>query len=236
MNPIKLILSHNKKNNLKFDEKNHKYTILDDIKLESVTTKLKKFFPFDAVKIAKRLAELRGIHHNDILDEWERIRDNGSYIHLLAEKICNGNKLSTVEQNKVKHVMQFIKDHPHFEILGSELRVFSKKYKVAGTIDLVLLNKENNKLYFLDWKTSIKDIVKNDYWEMAKGKLKELPANKYHKYFLQVAIYMFIAKLEYGIEIYDSMLIHLREDLTYKILEPIDLLLFAEDVLMSDSI
>jgi len=48
------------------------------------------------------------------------------------------------ELEKVKHVAQFLADHPHFKILGCEIRLFSRKYKAAGTVDLMLLNEEND--------------------------------------------------------------------------------------------
>ncbi|MEA2037418.1 MAG: PD-(D/E)XK nuclease family protein, partial [Nanoarchaeota archaeon] len=223
MNPANKILEHNKEHNLQFNEKDHIYTILDGIKLDSVTTKLKDFFPFDAKKVAEELAERRGTHAALILEEWRKIRDNGTYTHLLAEKICNGDKLCAEELEKAKHVVQFLKDHPNFQILDSEVRVFSKKYNIAGTVDLMLLNKENNKLYLLDWKTSNKEIEKDEHWSMAQGILNELPHNKFYQYSMQVAIYSFILKEEYSIEIYDSLLVHLRNDQTYKVIEPTDL-------------
>lgn len=233
MNPAKKVLEHNKKHNLLFDEDNHIYTILDGIKLDSVTTRLKEFFPFDAKKIAEKLAEQRGTDPEIILDDWTRIRDNGSYTHLLAEKLCNGEKLSPSELENVNHVVQFLKDYPNFKILGTELRVFSQKYGIAGTVDLMLLNKDNNKIYLLDWKTSSKEIDKESYWDMAKGVLNELPHNKFYQYSMQVSIYSFILKEEYDIDVYDSLLVHLRDDKTYKVIEPSDLLMFAEDVLKS---
>jgi len=231
-NTIEKISKHNKEFNLKFDEDNHRYTILKDIKLESVTTRLKDFFPFDAEKVAREVAARRGVPHELILENWEKIRDNGTHTHLLAEKLCNGNKLCAEDLAKVKHVIQFLEDHPHFKILGCEIIIFSKKHKLAGTVDLILLNNKNSKLYILDWKTSNKEIEKDQYWDMAKGKLKELPHNKFYQYSLQVAVYMAILKLEYGIEVYDSLLIHLKNDQTYRVIEPTDLLMYVQEVLI----
>ena len=232
INPINIISKHNQKFNLKFDEENHRYTILDDLELDSVTTRLKDFFPFDAEKVAREVAVRRGIHHKIILEDWEKIRDNGTHTHFLAEKLCNGNQLNAKELAKVKHVMQFLEDYNHFEILGCEVIIFSKKHKLAGTVDLILLNKKNNKLYILDWKTSNKEIEKDEYWGMAKDKLKELPHNKFYQYSLQVAVYMFILKQEYGIEVYDSLLVHLKDDQTYRVIEPTDLLMYAQEILI----
>ncbi|MEK6828038.1 MAG: PD-(D/E)XK nuclease family protein [Nanoarchaeota archaeon] len=231
-NTIEKISKHNKEFNLKFDEDNHRYTILKDIQLDSVTTRLKDFFPFDAEKVAREVAARRGVNHKQILEDWEKIRDNGTHTHFLAEKLCNGNKLCAEDLAKVKHVIQFLEDHPHFKILGCEIIIFSKKHKLAGIVDLILLNNKNSKLYILDWKTSNKEIEKDQYWDMAKGKLKELPHNKFYQYSLQVAVYMAILKLEYGIEVYDSLLIHLKNDQTYRVIEPTDLLMYVQEVLI----
>ena len=232
MNIIKKILEHNKKCNLQFDEKNHIYTIDGDIELESVTTKLKDFFPFDAEKVAMKVADFKGIPYEMVLEDWKRIRENGTHTHLLAERLCNGNKLCAEELSKVKHVVQFLEDHPHFKILGCEVIIFSKKYKVAGTVDIMLLNKDNNKLYILDWKTSSKEIEKDQYWEMAKGVLSDIPHNKFHNYSMQISIYMMILKEEYGIEVYNGLLVHLRDNMTYRVIEPTDLLMYVQEVLI----
>ena len=49
--------------------------------------------------------------------------------------------------------------------------------------------------------------------------------------FMKAAAYSHILKQEYGIEVYDSLLVHLRDDQTYRVIEPTDLLMFAEEVL-----
>ncbi|MDP7180517.1 MAG: PD-(D/E)XK nuclease family protein [Candidatus Woesearchaeota archaeon] len=231
MSPVNKISEHNKKHNLQFEEKEHKYTIEGDIVLKSVTTKLQSFFPFDAIKVANELALQRGVDPKSILDEWDTIRDNGTATHNLAERFCNGEELTNEELNKVKHVSTFLKCYSHFQVLGSEVRIFSKKYKVAGTIDLVLKNKTNNRIYLLDWKTSSKEIERDKYWDMAQGKLSNLPHNKFHQYSMQLAVYSKIIKEEYDITVFDGLLVHLREDQTFNAIEPADLLKFADDVL-----
>ena len=230
---FKKILNHNKKYRLKFDSETHTYTILDDVVLCSVTTRLKSFFPFDAEKVAMKVADFKGIPYKMVLEDWKRIKENGTHTHSLAEKLCNGNKLCAEELSKVKHVVQFLEDHPHFEILGCEVIIFSKKYKVAGTVDIMLSNKEDNNLYILDWKTSSKEIEKDQYWEMAKGVLSDIPHNKFHNYSMQISIYMMILKEEYGIEVYNGLLVHLRDNMTYRVIEPTDLLMYVQEVLIN---
>ena len=52
----------------------------------------------------------------------------------------------------------------------------------------------------------------------------EIPNNKFYKYSLQLAVYMLILKEEYGIEIYDAFMVHLRNDGSYLKIEPIGML------------
>tara|TARA_Y100000310_G_scaffold96633_1_gene94383 strand:+ start:5365 stop:6087 length:723 start_codon:yes stop_codon:yes gene_type:complete len=231
MDPIKTIQEINSKHNLKFNEAAHRYTIENSFVLESVTTKLKNFFPFDAKKVSQIIAEQRGVTPETIIQEWNQIRDNGTRVHLLAERFCNKEELTESEKEEIKHVIQFFEDNPHFEVLGSEVRVFSKKYVVAGTVDLMLRNIKDNKVYLLDWKTSAKEIECEKHWEMARGLLSEIPHNKYHNYSMQLSVYTKILKETYNIDVQDTILVHLRDNLTYRLIEPVDLFIYAEIVL-----
>ena len=74
MNPVRAIKKRNKKCGLHFDEKKHKYTINSSVELESVTTRLEQFFPFDAKQIANKLSEMRGIPSKQILDRINQIK------------------------------------------------------------------------------------------------------------------------------------------------------------------
>jgi ATP-dependent exoDNAse (exonuclease V) beta subunit len=231
---IKKIKDHNTKHNFSFNEKYHIYTILNGTRLESVTTKLKKFFPFDAKKISKKVAEIRGISQEEVLLEWKKTADTGTKIHLLAEKFCKGETLTKEELERIKHAVMFFKHNPHLEILGTEVSVFSKEHKIAGTVDLIVKNKQNDKIYLLDYKTCKKEIKKEEHFENALGVLSDFANNKFYNYSMQVSIYSHILKNEYDIPVYDSMLLHLRNDLTYKIVNTEDMGMFVLDVLKTN--
>ena len=226
MDVVKKIHEHNRKHNLCFDEKSHTYTI-DGCDLDSVTTRLKKYFPFDKENIAKEVAIRRGITYQEVLASWERNRDAGSVMHALAEKFSRGDSLNSYELAKVQHVVGFFKDHPNLEVLGCEVPIFSKRFKIAGTVDLILRDKD--KVHILDWKTANREILKDDYWEDAVG--LDIPHNNYYKYSLQVSTYAAILKEEYGISVVDSMLVHLRNDLSYNKIPAEDLGMYAVMVL-----
>ncbi len=181
MNPINKIKEHNSSNNLEFNEEQHKYT-LDGVRLDSVTTKLGAFFPFDRDKIAEKVAGYRGVTKEEIISAWEETAVYGTHIHLLAEKYILGEHLNPQELEEIKHAIAFFNDNPHFEVLGTEVKIFSKKHKIAGTVDLMVKHKETGNIHLLDYKTCGKDIIKNECYQMALGPLKEFPHNKFFSY------------------------------------------------------
>ena len=58
----------------------------------------------------------RSISEFTFTTDWKRIRENGTQTHVLAEKLCNGDKLCTEELEKVKHVSLFLEEHPQFDM------------------------------------------------------------------------------------------------------------------------
>ena len=229
---LKTILERNEKFDLKFEEETHKYFILNNIELISTTTKLNKYFPFNREKISREVAERNWVCEDEVLDEWEILAKNGSYLHLLAERYANGKKLSEENLKHINHIIKFFKENPNYEVLGTEIKIFSKKYSIAGTIDLLLKEKQTNRIYTLDWKTSRREILKDDIWEMAKKPFEKIPNNKFYKYSLQIWIYNEILKEEYKIDVWDSLIVHLKSDLkTYRIIEPCQMSYEAKEFL-----
>lgn len=216
------IFSHNQNNNLKFVEQTHKYFINSEEYI-SVTTKIQKYFPFKRDEVSKIIAEKNWTTEKEVTDEWDALTKNGSAIHELIEQYLKNENLGDKLQY-INHAITFLQDHKEFEIIASEIRVFSKKYKVAGSIDLIVKDKSTNKLYTIDWKTSRKDINKSDFWEMGKKPFNKIPKNKFYQYSLQLSTYNKILKEEYGVEIWDSYIVHLKNDFkTYLKIEPMNM-------------
>jgi CRISPR/Cas system-associated exonuclease Cas4 (RecB family) len=215
MNLVKSnILKHNLENGFRFIEDEHKYYVGDQEYI-SVTTKLGKYFVFNKKKISREVAYRNWVTEEEVISDWDYRRDSGRYIHELANKYLENKDLKTDELNLILHVIDFIKEHPEFEIVASELGIFSKKYAIAGTIDLILKDKHTNKLYTLDWKTSRKSIAKNEYFTMARDPFTYLPNSKLYLYSMQLWAYNLILAEEYGIEIWDSIIVHLQDNSKY---------------------
>lgn len=223
------ILNHNKDNNLVFNEEEHKYFILENQELSSVTTYLSHFFPFNAKKVAREVAMKNWVTEGEILENWRIARDNGSYIHDLADKYCSGENLKEDELNTISNVIDFFKENSNFNILASEIKIFSKKYNLAGTIDLIVEDKNIKRIYLVDWKTSNKNIDKKQEFSKARGPFSSLPNNKFYSYSAQLSMYSLILKDEYNIDVWDFFVVHLKFDSTFKRLELIDLRYDLED-------
>ena len=207
------ILNINSKNKLKFIEENHEYFINDKNKLLSVTTLLSDYFPFDADKIAEFLAERRFVPKKEILNEWHERQQYGSFIHNTIEDYIKNKKVSNDSYEHIKHGIEFLnsikKSH---EIIASEVTVFCKKFNIAGTIDLIIQEKKSGRISVIDWKTGQKDIEKNDVWNYCKRPLNEIPNNKFYRYSMQIAMYNMILKETYSIDVWDSYILHLKDD------------------------
>lgn len=222
------IIKHNNECNLKFVEDTHSY-FLGDEKLVSVTEKIGKFFPFNAKKVAREVALRDWVCEEEVLYGWDALRENGSYVHMLAEKFCKGEELSSKEKEVIKNVINFFEENPELEIIASEIKVFSSKWKIAGTIDLIV--KKDDKLYVVDWKTSKKEIDRKTVFSYGLGIFSNMPNNKYNIYSLQLSVYSRILFDEYGIEIWDSYFVHLRANGSYRKCDRIVLDYEAEELL-----
>jgi len=204
----------NFENKLEFIDDTHEYFIEDKkSKLTSVTTLLSEYFPFDADKIAEFLAGRRFVSKEEILDEWRERQEYGSFIHNTVEDYIKNKKPSNDSYEHIRHGIEFLNSiQESHEIIGSEIVVFNSEFNIAGTIDLIIKEKETGKILTIDWKTGQKDIEKNDVWDYCKSPLNEIPNNKFYKYSMQLCMYNMILKETYGIDIWDSYILHLRDD------------------------
>ena len=215
---INSILRKNKENNFVFDEKDHKYFVNAE-EFVSVTKLISKYFVFDELKAAEFVAAKNMTTIGDVLEEWESIRNRGSLIHDIADRFAKKEELSKIELEKIKGVISFF-ENEGYNVLASEIKVFSKKHKVAGTIDLVL--EKEGKVFIADYKTNKKEIVKDDYFDKALDPFSEFPNNKFHIYSMQLSVYSTILMEEYGVDIYDFFVVQLKEE-DYKIVSLMDL-------------
>lgn len=212
--------------NFVFEEGAHTYHYRD-IKYDSVTSYIKRFkVPFDRDYWSKRKAEERGVDVSLILEEWQEkaniANDLGTKVHKWIEDFWCGNlrDLTSEDEKLVERVGKFLELHDkkfkNLVPLKSELKIFSKKWRLAGTIDqpFLMWDEKQQKILFLigDWKTN-KEFRYDDH---PKGKYKKLLhpfshlwENHLNEYSIQVSLYRLILEEEIGIETHGGFLCHI---------------------------
>ena len=202
----------------KFDPKYHKYTY-DGFPMESVTKFINHFhMPFKQDYWSEKKAEEAGVPKEWILKEWkdknEYANEIGSATHQWIEDYFN-EKWQKLPSNKdvIHRINKFNKVYSDqlwkLEPIKFEVRIFSKKWKIAGTIDSLFLYR--GKIYILDWKTNGNFTDDNH----PKGKYEKLlhPLENYYKnhhneYSIQLSLYSLILE-EWGFEIGGAYIVHI---------------------------
>lgn len=208
-----------------FEEGRHVYHLAGR-RLKGVSSVVKQFSrPFDEDYWSKKKAEQRGITQQEMLDEWAAERDRstrtGSAVHDGAEWILTHGTLPP-ESVLLKHtdieaeladarrrLSSFVDIRvtklQHLVPKGLELRVFSERLGIAGTMDL--LGEQGGYLYVGDWKTNkaFKDysFMLEPFQYYADGHLA--------RYSLQVSLYR-IMLAEHGVQTKGGFVVHFRPD------------------------
>lgn len=214
------------------DEPTHTYNVLSHphLKFTSATQFIGEFFnPFDDVGIATKLAEKDSGRYSDydtageILAEWDRISERGTAVHKELEDWCfewmgtpEGQQVdSPITLTRAKHGVEWLKENlePHF-ILFPEVKLFSPRLQIAGTLDLLIYEPKQDLWIIADWKTNRK--INKSSWKGKKGikhATRFLDDCKFNKYGLQMSLYRWILENEYGFstdKILKQILVHLR--------------------------
>ena len=211
---------------LVFNEEEHTY-VKGNQKFISVTQFVKAFnppfTPFDTEKISKAIAKKTNRTAEDVLKEWKAKADYGTEVHKIIERFILGElKLYDIENRhaeeaisalaKITNTYGYPKELP-------EVRVYSEKHGIAGTIDCVLLL-EDGEFVLIDWKTNATirgagEVYRNN------DELRNLPDHSFSHYTLQLSIYAYLLESEYGLKCRRLKLVHLLDgkhniyDITY---------------------
>jgi ATP-dependent exoDNAse (exonuclease V) beta subunit len=201
----------------KFDPIKHRYTYLND-EFVSVTRFIQKFHkPFEQEFWSKRKAEEAGVPQDWILNEWKKINDYanevGTDTHNWIEDYFNGlwkplptnlDVINRINKFNIIYAEQLHKLEP----LKFEVRVFSKKWKIAGMIDSLFLYR--GKIYILDWKTN-KNFTTDEtvrYKEKLLAPFSNFFKSHLSEYSIQLSLYALILE-EWGFEIGGAYLVHI---------------------------
>ena len=201
-----------------FDPAAHRYTYEGDT-FTSVTRFIQQFHkPFEQDYWSKKKAEQAGVPQDWILAEWKKLNDYanevGTDTHQWIEDYFNKIWKPLPSNPDVIHRINkfnkiYCKQLHKLEPLKFEVRVFSKKWKIAGMIDSLFVYR--GKIYILDWKTN-KDFTDDNH---QKGTYEKLLApfqdhykNHLNEYSIQLSMYSLILE-EWGFDIGGAYLVHI---------------------------
>jgi ATP-dependent exoDNAse (exonuclease V) beta subunit len=206
--------------NFIFDPRKHKYTYNDE-EFISVTTFISRFHSnFDENYWSMRKSQDLGIPQEWILNDWDNIKNYanevGTETHAWIEDYFNRRwrELPT-NLDIIKRINKFNVIYAEtlykLDPLKFEVKIFSPKYKIAGMIDALFLNRGN--IIILDHKTN--KILTTD--ENMKYPEKLLyPFQDYYKthlneYSIQLSLYALILR-EWGFKVNGAYLLHIGPD------------------------
>lgn len=224
---------HERDENIEFDEPTHTYTICGDSDYTSVTTWIHRFFPhFDPDRIIGKMRSGKnwgpdnkyyGMTTAEIKREWKEAgkeaRELGTLMHLNIENYYNGLPYTPgfTETREYELFQAYLADHKNYVPYRTEWTVYTKKHRLAGSIDMVYIDpKQPGKFILADWKRS-KEIKFENRWETGLGPLSDIDNCNYWHYTLQLNVYRMILEKYYGLEISEMFLVVLHPNFdTYK--------------------
>lgn len=220
-----------------FTEEDHKYVIESNpyLPMVSSTTFIHHYFPefdseavsmkvakkqnpgLDAVNLAEIAATLRG--------EWKAKADKSCSFGTRVHEVCEDFMLDKYPRNQPETQKELTVMNRGYDavmmlkakgwkLIAVELIIFSEKYGVCGTVDLIMFDPVNNIYWILDWKTN-EAIKFTDKWEKGLKPIQHLQNCNAIHYMLQLNLYQrLIVDEGYAPEgaVFKRAIIHLTEN------------------------
>lgn len=179
----------------------HTYIDSDNNKYKSVTTLIKEFVPkFDFEAKSKSYAAKYGLNVEEVRESWRQKNvestNFGTLIHkeienLLNEGVFNGEP---AHKDSIEEITgKIVKDFKPGNFLLEHI-VFNTEYKIAGTADVIVDNKDTFSV--LDFKTNKEFKTHNPYDKFMLEPLSHLPNGEFFKYSLQLSFYAYFYNLQ----------------------------------------
>jgi hypothetical protein len=170
-------------------------------KLTSSTGYIDRFHKgFDKEYWSQRKADEAGVDVSVILEKWDSKRDRACHIGTLTHNYIEEFYMSDSpnlpeEQDAINKIEKFHKIYEtklkQLEPIGSEIRVYSRKWPVCGTLDQLYLY--NGQVMVGDWKTNEEMTTdKNFCFNYLLGPFSKYKDNKLNKYSLQISLYQLL--------------------------------------------
>jgi len=202
--------SHERDSRIVFEPEGHKYIVDNELECESVTQIVSGLFEqFNADYWAARKATPT-LTAEMIKAQWakkgEEARDLGTLLHHRIEEYYLGHRIDEKAHadRDYQHFLAFAADY-ELTPFRSEWTIFSRRYRIAGTLDFLTFDGENYEIF--DWKRSTKVCdafsrpLQNNYGKRGLSPIEHIPDTVYHHYALQLSFYRYLLATEYGIDV-----------------------------------
>jgi ATP-dependent exoDNAse (exonuclease V) beta subunit len=173
------------------------------------------FEPFKKHEIANKLVttspKYMGMDPSNLIANWDAARDYGTKVHNEIELFLNEDiKPEEIESFAAIEWLKKYETNPEIKIY-SEVIVYSKELKIAGSIDILIHDQLNNCYEIIDWKTS-KSIDKSSFGgKMGTHSItNHLMDCKYVHYSIQLSFYRYLLEKFYGLKIQNQLIAHLK--------------------------
>ena len=207
-------------NNISLEKEDHIYQLNNEpgFQFTSVTSFVGKFFEkFDSKAIATKLTtthpKYKDLTVQQLLDQWKKKADYGTLVHEEIEFYLN-NQTPPKDNRSIRAIewLNGYKMQSDFE-LYSEKIIYSKELQLAGTIDLLMYDKNSDSYIIVDWKTSSK-IATSAYKHKAGHHeiTRNLEDCNFNHYSLQLSLYRYLLENYYNLNINNQMIVHITPD------------------------
>lgn len=189
-----------------FNAKEHTYTdSVENFQYCSVTRWIEQFKPeFNEQDMAKRVARNEGVPVELVLEEWERKRNNstkfGTRVHKALEVFCSEGKILYPEYKNILTSFKNLGIALDKKNCDFEKLVFNKKYRIAGTSDVIIRNTDKKTFSIYDFKTNKKFRYISRFGQKMLGPLEKFPCAEYYAYAMQLSMYAYLYKEMSGLE------------------------------------
>jgi len=187
-----------------FDAKYHTYQDESNNKYLSATRLVSQCFPkFDLEGISFRYAKKHNMTQDEVKKLWSdkgrRSADRGTTIHEYMFNKLNNNTIIKSGQESLQNYFNIcdqlaVQITNKYYVYDKEMIVFDPEFFIAGTVDLILQDKEKPIVYIVDWKTNEKIEMKNDYKQYGIGEFEHLDHCNYNHYCVQLNLYEYMVR------------------------------------------
>ena len=135
-------------------------------------------------------------------------------MHLNIENYYNGLDYNPgfTSTKEYKLFKMYLNDHKDYKAYRTEWRIYSKVYKLAGSIDMVYIDpKDPSKIIIADWKRC-KEIKYDNKWEKGLKPISDIPNCNYWHYTLQLNIYRMMLEKYYEKSVSEMFLVVIHPD------------------------